>query len=627
MSFFAELKRRNVFKVAVAYGIVAWLLLQVSDTLVPALHLPEWFNSGVAFLLIIGFPIAMLFAWAFELTPEGIKKEKDVDRSQSMTRVTGQKLNGAIIGILVLALAYFAVDKFILAPGRAQPASDRFSQQTAGQSADLSEKSALTPLEADPNSDGATNKAEPAISQESIAVLPFVNMSSDQEQEYFSDGLTEELLNLLAKIPELQVAARTSSFAFKGQNVEIPEIAARLKVAHVLEGSVRKSGNQVRITAQLVRADNGYHLWSETYDRTLDNIFAVQDEIAAAVVDALKVSLLGEAPVATEADPEAYALFLQGRYWYNFADRQSTDKAVRAYRQAIDIDPAYAPAWAGLSMAVLHQAGQGWIDLTAGVNEARAASDHATNLDPNLALGWVSLGKVQAEYDWNWTGALESMQKALKLEPNASEVLQSAARITSVLGRQDEAISLYRQARAADPLNQRVLDSLSGALEVAGLLQEAEQVVRHLYALNPDYFAIHSTLGWILLRQGNAEQALAELDNETDAFWGGLIRQLCLYSLGRHAEADAVLALLIESYQHMGAYQIAESYGWRNQAEETFKWLEIAYQQHDPGMSALLKDSALRSLYDDRRWESLLEKMGLLDAWKEMPASYRGQVQ
>jgi len=603
MSLFAELKRRNVFKVAAAYIIVGWLIMQAGDTLAPALHLPDWVNSALAFFLILGFPLAVFFAWAFEMTPEGIKKEKDVDRTRSITHVTGQKLNYTIIALLVAALGYFAVDKFILDPGR-----DAAKIATA--------------VEA--SREQVTETVETSEPDNSIAVLPFVNMSSDQEQEYFSDGLTEELLNLLAKIPELQVAARTSSFSFKGQNIEIPEIASRLKVAHVLEGSVRKSGNQVRITAQLVRADNGYHLWSETYDRTLDNIFAVQDEIAAAVVDALKVSLLGEAPVATEADPEAYALFLQGRFWYNSADRQSTDKAVQAYRQAIEIDPGYAPAWAGLSMAIIHQAGQGWINLAAGVNEAREAAQQAVTMDPNLALGWVSLGNVQGNYDWNWTSSLESMQKALKLEPNASFVLQAAAGISSSLGRLDQAISLYRQARTADPLNQRVLDAFSGTLDAADLLQEAEQVERHLYTLNPDYYVIHATIAWILLRQGNAEQALAELENETDAFWGGLIRQLCVFSLGRHAEADAALASFIEKYHQFGAYQIAESYGWRNQHEEAFKWLEVAYQQHDPGMGALLKDPTLRNLHHDPRWESLVEKIGLLDAWNEMPAKFKG---
>ncbi len=604
MSLFNELKRRNVFKVAVAYAIVAWLLLQVSDTLVPALHLPEWFNSGVAFLLIIGFPIAMIFAWAFEMTPEGLKKEKDVDRSQSITSVTGQKLNNAIIGVLVLALGYFAIDKFILDPGRDAAEIANAVKVSQAQVPEVSESS------------------EP---DNSIAVLPFINMSSDKEQEYFSDGLTEELLNLLAKIPGLQVAARTSSFTFKGQNLEIPEIAARLKVAHVLEGSVRKSGDQVRITAQLIRADNGYHLWSETYDRKLENIFAVQDEIASEVVAALKVTLLGEnVPTVKETNPEAYALFLQGRFLFNQASKENYAKSVDVYQRAISIDPDYAPAWAGLSQSVIQQAGQGWIDLDTGVTTALEAAQHAVTLDPELALGWVSLSLIQSNYQWNWTAADVSMQKALELEPNASYVLTAAGRLTGSLGQLDKSVALYRQASAMDPLNQPALDALASILEPAGQLQEAEAVERHLYALNPNYFAIHTTLSWILLSQGNAESALIEAEQEPDEFWGGLIKNLCLYSLGRIPEADAALEAFIENFHAIGAYQIAQSFAWRDQHDKAFEWLNLAYEQHDPGMGSLLKDSTLRNLHADPRWLSLVEKIGLLDAWNEMPAKFKG---
>ncbi|MDX2427092.1 MAG: hypothetical protein QNK22_00185, partial [Xanthomonadales bacterium] len=268
MSFFNELRRRNVFRVGIAYAIVAWLLLQVSDTLVPALHLPEWFNSGVVFVLIIGFPIAMIFAWAFEMTPEGIKKEKDVDRSQSMTTVTGQKLNNAIIGILVLALAYFVIDKFLLQPKISAERSVAVEQ--------------------------ASETDEPI--EQSIAVLPFVDLSANNDNEYFSDGLTEELLNILANIKELRVAGRTSSFAFKGKDEDLRSIGEKLNVVSILEGSVRKDDkrNRVRITAQLVNVENGFHLWSETYDRDLNDIFAIQDEIAHEVARALRITLLGE---------------------------------------------------------------------------------------------------------------------------------------------------------------------------------------------------------------------------------------------------------------------------------------------------------------------------------------------
>ena len=391
---------------------------------------------------------------------------------------------------------------------------------------------------------------------------------------------------------------------------------------------MRKSGNQVRITAQLIKADDGYHLWSETYDRTLENIFAVQDEIAAAVVDALKITLLGAAvPVTREANPEAYALYLQGRYWYNLSSKENSTKSMDAYQRAIDIDPDYAAAWAGLAMATIHPAGQGWIELEAGVKKARKAAGRAVALDPELALGWISMAQIDGDYGWNWKAADEHMQKALSLEPSSSDVQYAAGRMAGSLGQLDQAVTLYRQASATDPLNQRAINALASSLEVAGHLQEAEEVERHLYALNPDYAGIHSGISWILLRQGNAAQALTEAEKETDEFWGSLLKHLSLYSLGRHAEADVALATFIEKNHTHGAYQIAESYSWRNEPDEAFRWLNTAYDQHDPGMGSLLKDRTLTNLFGDPRWEQLLDKMGLLNAWNEMPARHKGATQ
>jgi adenylate cyclase len=607
MSFFAELKRRNVFKVAAAYIIVGWLIMQGGEVMAPALNLPGWVNSMLAFFLILGFPLAIIFAWAFEMTPDGIKKEKDVDRSQSITGVTGTKLNHTITIVLVLALGFFAFDKFVLDPKRDAELVEA-TRIAAGKAA--------PPIETGIAQTATDNTPE----DKSIAVLPFVNMSDDGANEYFSDGLSEELLNLLAKIPELKVAARTSSFQFKGRTGDIDTIASQLKVAHILEGSVRKSGNQVRITAQLIKADDGYHLWSETYDRTLENIFVVQDEIATAVVDALKVTLLGEAtPVVKEANPEAYALFLQGRYWYNQTNKENAVKSVDAYQRAIDIDPNYAPAWAGLAMTTLRQAGQNWVNLEAGVAKAYEAARHSVELDPELALGWVSLSLIQGNFQWNWADSNASMQTALSLEPNASYVLTAASRLAINLGRFDQAVAHARKASALDPLNQPALDALAGRLEAANLLPEAEEIARHLYVLNPNYAGAHTTIAWMLLRQGKAEQALAEAEKETDDFWGTLIRQLSLYSLGRHAEADAKQAYLIENFHTFGAYQIAESYAWQNKPDEAFKWLDKAYEQHDPGMGSLLTDHTMPDLHNDPRWENLLERIGLLEAWNTMP--------
>jgi TolB-like protein len=290
MSFFTELKRRNVFKVAAAYIIVGWLIMQAGDTLAPALHLPEWVNSLLAYFLILGFPLALFFAWAYEMTPDGIKKEKEVDRTQSVTHVTGQKLNYTIIALLVAALGYFVFDKFVLQPQKTAESTMALEQADTAKASD----------------------------ERSIAVLPFVDMSANSDNEYFSDGLSEELLNILAKIKELRVAGRTSSFAFKGKNEDLRIIGEKLNVNSILEGSVRKDDqrNRVRITAQLINVEDGYHLWSETYDRDLNDIFAIQDEIAHKVAMALRITLLGEDEARLEqvasTEINAYDLYLKG---------------------------------------------------------------------------------------------------------------------------------------------------------------------------------------------------------------------------------------------------------------------------------------------------------------------------
>jgi TolB-like protein len=453
----------------------------------------------------------------------------------------------------------------------------------------------------------------------SIAVLPFINMSDDANNEYFSDGLSEELLNLLAKIPELRVAARTSSFSFKGQQLEIPEIAARLKVGHVLEGSVRKAGNQVRVTAQLIKADDGFHLWSETYDRTLDNIFTVQDEIAAAVVDALKISLLGATPHVQEVNPEAFALYLQARFLANQRTQEFLDRAATAYRQALLIDPGYAAALAGLSTVTLEQAGQSYIEFGPGVDQARSLAERAIALAPDLAAGWSTLAQIQGGYDWDWNEAYASVQQALKLEPANADVLRQAARLAAALGNFTETADYLEQAVALDPLNYPAISALSSAYEQLDQLDKAETTIRSLINLNPDYSNAQVNLAYILLRKGEPEQALLAADLEPEEGWRVQARAFILYTLGRHQESDAELALFIDGREDFWGYQIAEIYAWRNQPDEAFQWLESAFQNRDPGMAALINDSSLRNLYSDARWEPMLAKMGLLEAWQAMP--------
>jgi TolB-like protein len=426
MSFVKELKRRNVIRVAIAYAVATWLLIEVSATTFPMLRLPEWTATFVAVLLMIGFPVALIFAWAYELTPEGLKKEKDVDRSQSVTHITGRKLDFMIITVLVLALSYFAFDKFVLDPQRDAALLESATQQDSD----------LTPGPVQ-----AEKPVEPA--EQSIAVLAFVNMSDDSSNEYFSDGLSEELLNLLVKIPELRVAARTSSFSYKGKDVKIAQIGKELNVTHVLEGSVRKAGNHVRITAQLVKADDGFHLWSETFDRTLDDIFVIQDDIASAVVDALRVKLLDAMPTKEITDPEVYALYLQGLYFDNLKGKENWEKAVSAFKQALAIDPEYAPAWVGISRTYSYQTRARLRSREKGSALSLEAVERALAIDSNLASAWASLAWFKKYYEWDWEGATAALDKAVQLEPNNAQVLGVAASLAGNLGQTSASTVLH----------------------------------------------------------------------------------------------------------------------------------------------------------------------------------------
>jgi len=572
MSFVQELKRRNVFRVGVAYMIIAWLLLQVSDTLVPALHLPEWFQSGVALLLILGFPLALFFAWAFELTPEGLKKEKDIERSESISPVTGRKLDFVIIGLLIAALGYFSYDKFVASP---------------------------------PTQHDSIN---------SIAVMPFINMSSDPEQEFLSDGLSEELLNLLAKIPELRVAARTSSFSFKGQNLEIPEIAERLNVVHVLEGSVRKSGNQIRITAQLIKADDGFHIWSETYDRELENIFVIQDEIAAAVVDELKITLLGEKPRAAETNPEAYTLYLQGRHIgrQRGGSRMYT-QAEKLLTQSLEINPDFAPAWTELGLVYWDQGNFiGVLSIDESTKRAREAFQRAVSVDSQYGPAIAGLARIEMFNDWDFTSASQHYRQALALSPNDSFVLDSAALLNRFLGRLDEAIDMYRQSIVLDPVSPQSHYFLGRTLYAAHRLEEAADSLNMARSLNPprgpggaQYF-----LGKVLLAQGDAPGALLAMEQEPGEGYRLTGLAIAQHVLGDHGASDAALHRLIEVSPDGSGYQIAEIFAFRGDIDNAFEWLERSYDNRDSGMPLMLLDPLLVKLHDDPRWEPFLDKMG-----------------
>ena len=391
MSFFVELKRRNVIRVAVAYVVAAWLVIQVVETIFPAFGFGDAAIRTVVIVLAIGLVPAVIFAWAFELTPDGLKREKDVDRSQSIAPRTGKRLDRVIMVVLALALGYFAFDKFVLAP-----------QRTADLQQELTEQLATVAEEA--REAGRTDALLESYGDKSIAVLPFVNMSADKDQEYFSDGIAEELLNLLAKVSALRVISRTSAFSFKGTDLKLTEVAEELNVANILEGSVRRAGDRIRVTVQLIEARSDTHLWSETYDRTFDDIFAIQDEIAAKVVEQLKITLLGAAPTIEATDPRAYSLYLRARSLGRRVTKAGMEQSNALFEQALTIDPGYAAAIDGLTRNYNNQASNGLLPAAEGSALAREMTRRALAVDPDNALAHAQLGWIAMYYDNDLAG-------------------------------------------------------------------------------------------------------------------------------------------------------------------------------------------------------------------------------
>jgi serine/threonine-protein kinase len=472
--------------------------------------------------------------------------------------------------------------------------------------------------------------AKPAPSDvASIAVLPFVNRSRDADDEYFSDGLADELLNVLAKIRGLRVAARTSSFHFKGKDPTIAEVGSTLNVNAVLEGSVRKSGNRVRITVQLVNVADGFHLWSETYDRTLEDIFAVQDDIAQSVVKELRTALLGKEPdseasgevraeVAQAAkgrgtDAEAHRLYLQGRHLAELMTMEGLKSGIACLRQALARDPDYALAWASLSRAFSLEAGLGSAPVPEGNARAREAALRAIELEPDLAEGYIALALIQLWHDWDWKNADASLRRALALAPRNVVAWVLSGLLAYNLGRNDEAIRLTRHAIELDPLNIVSHLDYGRELRAAGRLAEAEQEFVRARELSPGVAAGSLMLTLILDAQGREAEALACIQGEPRD-WARLCGLAFIHhAAGRKAESDAALRELIEKRGGDAAYQVALVYARRGETEATFEWLERAYAQRDPGLTFLKLEPLLRPLHSDPRWGALLAKMGLAD--------------
>jgi serine/threonine-protein kinase len=477
----------------------------------------------------------------------------------------------------------------------------------------------------------AAHGAAPTGAQEvpSIAVLPFVNRSRDEEDGYFADGLADELLNTLAKIRGLRVAARSSAYTFKGKEATIAEVGRALQVATVLEGSVRKAGNRVRIAVQLVKVADGYHLWSETYDRTLEDIFAVQDDIAQSVVKELRTTLLGEAPdsrvsgdaradVAAAgkgrgASGEAHRLFLQGRFLVDRVGREDIVKGIEYLRRALAVDPGHALAWACLSRAYWHEAGYGWVPMGEGSARAREAAERSLALEPDLVEGHLALGALKATFDWDWKGADASIRRALELAPGSAEVLRAAAALARDRGRLDEAVALSRQAIEQDPLSAAGYTGLGMCCRAAGHFAESEEAYRRVLEIAPQRVGTRMMLSNVLYGQGRVQEALAVAEREPEE-WARLTALAVAYhASGRRQESDQALGTLMENYPDDTAYQIAAIHALRGDAEAAFAWLERAFAQRDAGLAPIKYEPSFASLHADPRWGAFLSKMGLAD--------------
>lgn len=479
VKFFEELKRRNVFRVGIAYVVAAWLVIQVVETIFPAFGFGDAAVRTAVIVLAIGFPLSLILSWVYELTPEGLKLDKDIDRSGPALPRAGRKLDRAIIVALALALGYFAIDKFVIDPARDAAREERVTERAR------------------------TEGFIDSFGQNSLAVLPFVNMSNDADNEYFSDGVAEEVLNLLAKIPDLRVISRSSSFSFRGKDIDIPTIAEQLNVALVLEGSVRRYGNQVRITAQLIEARSDTHLWSETYQRELVDIFAIQDEISAAIVESLRDKIdLGveESPRTTAtADTEAHDAYLRGRY---LLAQREIDGAAHEFEKAIALEPDYSLAHAQLAIAYWLQG----LDTKAPVHVEKAMA-----LDPTIAEAHAAAGVLS----WNgedFQGALRHLEKAIQINPSYADAYTWMANILEFsLGRYAEAYAMRKKVVQLDPLSLPGRVNHVVTLITTGRLTEADRELEKLASLAPAEYAAHRGLR---LSQGGhwAEFALGLLD-------------------------------------------------------------------------------------------------------------------
>ena len=578
LSFFSELKRRNVYKVGVAYAVVGWLIAQIATQIFPFLEIPNWIVRSVIVLIAVGFPIALVIAWAFEATPEGIKRTAVADAASERSR-SKVWIYVVIVGTL-LSIGLFFLGRY-----------------TAG------------------NATPRHSEAATATPQKSIAVLPLLNESGDPRDEYFSDGLSEELIAALGQIRDLKVIGRSSSFRFKDRKEEPKTIGEKLGVSTLLEGTVRKQGDKVRIVAELINAADGTELWSQIFDRELKDIFAVQAEIAKAVAASLELTLLGiKDAVATNASTksvEAHNAYLQGHFYFARRNVEDYRKAISFFDQAIRLDPDYSLAYAERSEA--------WTfigDLnTEQKKDAWAASkrdaEKAVAVGPNLAEAHAALGWVRFFVEWKFSEGLAELRRAKELAPANPTANDLLARVLIYVGQIEDAERLARQAIELDPLAYLARGNLARILLAEGKLDEADAAARKSAELQPAAAGSHRWQVVVAVLRGDGEVALREAQLEPDEGYRRFELALAQCVRADREAADAALADLIAKFRNQLAYQIAEIYAVRGETDKAFEWLQISLDNHDTGLLSLLIDPLIRGLRGDPRYKSMLEKIGL----------------
>jgi len=584
--FFVELQRRNVYKVAIAYGVVGWLLIQIATQLFPVFEIPNWGARMVVVVVLLGFPVALVLAWAYELTPEGLQRTDEVHPQTSIARRTGRKLDFVIIGVLLAVIAVMAFRYYRPSPGG-------------------------------PN-DGA---------QKSIAILPFIDLSQTKEQDYFSDGITEQIINSLAHVHGLLVVARTTAFSFKNKDMDVREVGRQLHVSHMLEGSVNRGTDKVRVVARLIDVANGFHLWSETYYSSEKDLLSLQSDVAKKVASALQIELhLAETTQFAKPptqDPEAYDLYLRGRYLLNKRTPDSIQKGRVLFEQAVAKDPRFALGHAGLADSYLLLGRIGALSPEEASRGARSEVSVTLGIDENLAEGYVSRAMLLSEFDWNWPAGEADFQKALELNSNSAIAHHWHARSLAQSGRSEEALKEISAAEKLDPLSPIILSSKAKIFCFAHRYQEAIAYCRKAIDLEGNFGTAFSVLAQAYLHNKQYPEGIetakkyVEISNQSG--WAKLELAYAYAAAGNKAESDRIVSEVTSQPGPFSPFDMATiCAAWRD-PDGAFQWLDKAFEQRSVDVIWLKVDPRLDNLRSNPRFSGVLARLAPIQQLPEVP--------